>query len=55
MVLLATCFWSTMGIFIRYLNQLGLYALEVTQIRVTVGGLVLGCYLLLVHRELLKI
>lgn len=55
MVLLAACLWSTMGMFTRYLNQLGIYSLEVTQIRVTVGFLLIGGYLLLWHRDMLKI
>lgn len=55
MVLLAACFWSTMGVFSRYINQLGLYALEVSQIRTTVGLLLIGSYLVLMRRDLLKI
>lgn len=55
MVILAACFWSTMGVFSRYLNQFGLYAREISQIRTTVGLLLIGGYLVLVRRDLMKI
>ncbi len=54
-VLVAAAFWGTMGVFVRYLNEAGLASLEITQIRITVGLLCIGLYLLLFRRDLLKI
>ncbi len=54
-VLIAAAFWGTMGVFVRYLNAAGLASLEITQIRITVGFLCIGCYLLLFRRDLLRI
>ncbi len=54
-VLLAAALWGSMGVFVRYLNKAGLMALDITQIRITVGFLVIGAYLLLFRRDLLRI
>lgn len=54
-VLIAAAFWGTMGVFVRYLNDAGLFAIEITQIRITVGLLCIGLYLLLFRRDLFKI
>ena len=44
-----------MGIFSRHFNSIGLGALEIAQLRIFVGLLFVGTYLLLFHREKLKI
>ena len=54
-VLLAGMIWGCMGLFTRNLNAVGLYAMEVVEIRVIGGALFSGLYLLLFHREQLKI
>lgn len=54
-VLVAAALWGTMGVFVRYLNAAGLRALDVTQVRITVGLLAIGVYLLIFRRDLLKI
>ena len=54
-VLLAAALWGTMGVFVRYLNALGLRALDITQIRITVGLLATGGYLTAFRRDLLRI
>lgn len=54
-VLLAGILWGTMGVFVRNLNAYGLQALEITVLRVLTAFLVVGLYLLMFKRELLKI
>ena len=54
-ILIAASLWGSMGIFSRYLNAAGFGAFEVTQVRVTVGFIIVGTYLLLFNRSLLKI
>lgn len=54
-VLFAAALWGSMGVFVRNLNAAGLMALDITQIRITVGFLVIGAYLLLFRRDLLRI
>ena len=54
-ILIDASLWGSMGIFSRYLNAAGLGAFEVTQVRVTVGLIFVGTYLLLFNRPLLKI
>ena len=54
-VLLAGILWGSMGLFVRRLNEAGLFALEVVQIRVTLAFLFVGVYLAAGHREKLKI
>ncbi len=53
--LAAGILWGSMGVFVRFLNSGGLSSLEITQIRVTLGMAAVGLYLLLFHRELLRI
>ena len=50
-VLAAGSLWGLMGIFVRHFNAAGLGSLEVTQIRIVTGLLIVGAYLLLFHRE----
>lgn len=54
-ILIAASLWGSMGIFSKHLNAAGFGAFEVTQVRVTVGLLFVGAYLLLFNRRLLKI
>ena len=54
-VLAAATLWGAMGVFVRYLGERGLAAFDITQIRVTVGLLAIGLYLLAFRRDLLRI
>lgn len=54
-VLLAGTLWGAMGVFVRKMNAYGIQTLEITQFRVTFALLVLGTYLLLFQRQMLKI
>ena len=54
-VIIAGLMWGTMGVFSRYFNSIGLGSLEIAQLRITVGLLFVGSYLLIFHREKLKI
>lgn len=54
-VMLAAILWSTMGVFSRHFNAIGLGSFEVAQLRITVGLIFLGGYLLIFHREMFKI
>ncbi len=54
-VLIAAAMWGAMGVFVRYFDTVGLMALDMTQIRVTGGLLVIGIYLLLFRRDLFVI
>ena len=54
-ILLAGALWGTMGLFVRRLNACGLAAIEVTQIRMTAGLVIVGLYLLLFRRDLLRV
>jgi drug/metabolite transporter (DMT)-like permease len=54
-ILIAASLWGSMGIFSRYLNAAGFGAFEVTQVRVTVGFIIVGVYLLIFNRQMLKI
>lgn len=52
-VLMAGVFWGTMGIFVRYFSMSGLAAMEIGEIRIAVGLILVGVYLLLFHRDYL--
>lgn len=54
-VLTGGILWGTMGVFVRHFNRLGLAALDVGQIRMTAGLIMVGLYLALFHRELLRV
>lgn len=54
-VMLAAILWSTMGVFSRHFNAMGLGSFEVAQLRITVGLLLVGAYMLIFRREMLKI
>ena len=54
-VLAAGTFWGFMGLFARNLYAAGFGPLEVAQTRITTGLVLVGLYLLIFHRSLLKI
>lgn len=54
-VVAAATLWGLMGIFVRHFSDAGLGSLEITQLRITMGMVLLGSYLLLFHREKLHI
>lgn len=54
-VLTAATLWGSMGLFVRRLNAAGLYALEVTQLRILVGLVLVGAYLAIFHRDMLRV
>ena len=54
-VMLAAILWSSMGVFTRHFNSIGLSAFETTQLRISIGLIAICLYLLIFHRELLKI
>ena len=55
LVLLAAACWSVIGLFVRALYAAGLGVWEITLIRIGVGLTAMAVYLLLFHRELLRI
>lgn len=54
-VMLAAILWSSMGVFSRHFNAMGLHSFEIAQLRITIGLLCVGGYLLIFHRDMLKI
>ncbi len=54
-VLAAAALWGTMGVFVRHFNAAGLYALDVCLLRMAAGLVLMSVYLVLFHREKLKI
>lgn len=54
-VLFAATLWGSMGVFVRYLNAAGLSAIEITQVRISVGFVAIASYLSIFRRDLLKI
>lgn len=54
-VLAAGSFWGLLGLFVRTLNAAGLTAMDVVQIRVTVGLLLVGLYMLLFQRDQFRV
>ena len=55
LVLLAAACWSIIGLFVRALSKAGMGVWEITLIRIGIGLLAMAVYLLLFHRELLRI
>ena len=45
-VLLAGTLWGSMGLFVRKLNAVGLYALDIVQLRIAISLVLVGLYLL---------
>lgn len=54
-ILLAGSLWGSMGIFVRKMNEAGLFAFEIIQVRITLSLLFTGLYLLIFHPQHLKI
>ena len=54
-ILAAGTFWGFMGLFVRVLNAAGFSSFEVAQARITTGLVIVGIYLLIFNRKLLKI
>ena len=54
-VVAAASLWGLMGLFVRRFSAAGLGSLETTQLRITLGCLLLGAYLLLFHREKFRV
>jgi len=46
LIILAALCWSSMGVFTRNFNSIGLYAMEITQLRVTTAFIAVGLVLL---------
>ncbi len=55
LVLLAAACWSVIGLFVRALSAAGLGIWEITLVRMGAGLVAMAIYLLLFHRELLRI
>lgn len=53
--LAAGTLWGSMGVFVRHFSAFGLPSLEIGWFRVFFGFLVVGSYLAIFHRELLKV
>ena len=54
-ILAAGTLWGVMGIFVRHFNASGLGSMEIGTLRVLTGLVITGLYLLVCHRDLLKI
>lgn len=54
-IVVAAMLWGSIGLFIRYFNQLGVHSAELTFIRAIVTVIVLFIYLLMKDRSLLKV
>lgn len=54
-IFLAGVLWGSMGIFVRVLNGKGLFSMEIVALRAVVTAIFMVVFLLLFHRDLLKI
>lgn len=54
-ILLAGILWGCIGLFVRHLNEAGLFAMEIVTLRAFVTCVVIGIYLFVFDRSLLKI
>ncbi|MEA4966001.1 MAG: EamA family transporter [Oscillospiraceae bacterium] len=54
-VLAAGTLWGFMGLFVRRLNAAGLSSIDVAQVRITTGLLVVGLYLLCTRRDRFRV
>ena len=54
-VLIAGTLWGFMGMFVRHFQSVGLGSIEIAWFRVFFGMVIVGAYLALFHRELLKV
>ena len=54
-VLAAGTLWGLMGLFVRRLNAAGLGSMEVAELRILTGLALVGLYLLIARRDLLRV
>ena len=54
-VLLAGTLWGSMGLFVRKLNAVGLYALDIVQLRIAISLVLVGLYLLIFARDKMRV
>ena len=55
LIILAACFWGSMGIFVRKLNTYGFTSIQIVAVRVTLAALVFSLILLIKDRKGFKI
>ena len=55
LIILAACFWGSMGIFVRNLTTYGFTSIQIVAIRVTLAALVFSLILLIKDRKGFKI
>ena len=55
LVILAGCLWGTMGIFVRYLNAIGLEAMEIVEARAVLTAAAMFAALAVFRRDLLRV
>ena len=55
MIILAGCFWGSMGIFVRRLNSYGFSSIQIVALRVTLAALIFSLILLIKDRKGFKI
>ncbi len=55
LIILAGCFWGSMGIFVRRLGTYGFSSIQIVSIRVTLAALIFALVLLIKDREGFKI
>ena len=55
MIILAACFWGSMGIFVRRLNAIGFTSIQIVAIRVTLAALIFSLILLIKDHKGFKI
>ncbi len=55
LIILAGCFWGSMGIFVRRLGTYGFSSIQIVSIRVTIAALIFALILMLKERSGFKI
>lgn len=55
LILLAGCLWGTMGLFVRHLNDMGLHAMEIVELRSILAAVILFPLTYVRNKELLKV
>ena len=51
LIIIAACFWGSMGIFVRRLTTFGFDSIQIVSIRVTLGALIFSLFLLIRERS----
>lgn len=54
-IMIAGCCWACTGIFVRFFNEMGLFSLQITEMRSLCTCILLGGYFLIKDREVFKI